>query len=111
MTAAERDAKRQEQFAKLRRNFNEARNKNVGTYVVSGNATNNKLYDKAETGKEQILASVAKDLFLNSQLVVDVAGDLFEPIGVVGTTVLTANVGSSTDIVVTSWETKDDSVS
>ncbi len=111
MTAAERDAKRQEQFAKLKRNFNEARNKNVGTYVVSGNATNNKLYDKDETGKEQILASVAKDLFLNGQLVVDVNGNLFEPIGLVGTTVMTANVGSGTDIVVTSWETKDDSLS
>ena len=93
----------------MKKIYDDAKDKNVASVVVYGDSTDGKLYETA-TGLEKAQAAISevKELFEKKKLIIDVDGDLCEPLSVVGTKVMTVNVGSSVDIL-TEWTAKSDS--
>lgn len=83
--------------------YDDAKDKNVGAVVVYGDSTDGKLYVEASgANKTQVTDKEAKDLFIKGRLIIDVAGDLFAPVNVIGSDVTTAGLVEST-VTLTKW--------
>lgn len=85
--------------------FDDARDKNVGSYIVYGDTTDNKLYyDLTATTPVQVTQADVEDAFNKGRLVVVTSAGAYASIAVVGNKVVTAAMsGSPTAIAGTEW--------
>lgn len=89
--------------------YDDAKDKNIATYVVYGNTTDSKLYYSTAEDAEQVTEEDLVDTFTKGRLIVAVVGD--NTVDYFAVTKVAANKASTIDVVtdtvtVTEWAAK-----
>jgi hypothetical protein len=89
----------------MKKIFKDAKDKNVGKYVVYGDSTDNKLYYTTDENKEQVTEEDLNDAFVRGGLVIVVGDATFVPVSVEANVAKTVDTVSSA-VALVEWAAK-----